>query len=91
MMKDSDSTGRLAAAKDSGLAAQAVDARRDEYKLAVSISGEGTLYEVINGLDGQPHLPKLGIVPLGTVNDFARPAQLTLTLQVYCCCASLRA
>ncbi|BCG61613.1 hypothetical protein PUR_50380 [Paenibacillus sp. URB8-2] len=46
------------------------------YDLVVSIGGDGTLHETINGLSGQDYLPKLGIVPLGTVNDFARALQI---------------
>ncbi|WP_241781955.1 acylglycerol kinase family protein [Paenibacillus sp. DMB5] len=42
------------------------------YGLVVSIGGDGTLHEVINGLSGAPQCPKLGVIPLGTVNDFAR-------------------
>ncbi|WP_151733507.1 diacylglycerol/lipid kinase family protein [Paenibacillus tengchongensis] len=48
------------------------------YHLVVSIGGDGTLHEVINGLEHQPHRPKLGIVPLGTVNDFARALRIPL-------------
>ncbi|KAA9005843.1 diacylglycerol kinase family lipid kinase [Paenibacillus spiritus] len=46
--------------------------------LVVSIGGDGTLHETINGLRGQSRLPRLGIVPLGTVNDFARALHLPL-------------
>lgn len=48
------------------------------YDLVVSIGGDGTLHETINGLMNQGHRPKLGIVPLGTVNDFARALQIPL-------------
>ncbi len=48
------------------------------YDLVVSIGGDGTLHEVINGLMNQEHRPKLGIVPLGTVNDYARALQIPL-------------
>ncbi|WP_150269909.1 diacylglycerol/lipid kinase family protein [Paenibacillus tepidiphilus] len=48
------------------------------YHLVVSIGGDGTLHEVINGLEHQPHRPQLGIVPLGTVNDFARALRIPL-------------
>jgi len=48
------------------------------YDLIVSIGGDGTLHETINGFIDQEHRPKLGIVPLGTVNDFARALQIPL-------------
>lgn len=55
-----------------------IAACEEGYELVVSIGGDGTLHEVINGLGGQPHRPKLGIIPLGTVNDFARAIGLPL-------------
>lgn len=48
------------------------------YDLVVSIGGDGTLHETINGLIDQYHRPKVGVVPLGTVNDFARALQIPL-------------
>lgn len=64
--------------------AKALDATRfctdacvQAYDLMVSVGGDGTLHETINGLAGQ-HLPRLGVVPLGTVNDFARALRIPL-------------
>ncbi|MCG6197886.1 diacylglycerol kinase, partial [Anoxybacillus sp. LAT_38] len=34
--------------------------------------GDGTIYEVVNGMAGKPARPALGIIPCGTSNDFAR-------------------
>lgn len=48
------------------------------YDLVVSIGGDGTLHETLNGLLNQKHHPKLGVVPLGTANDFARALQIPL-------------
>ncbi|MNO13814.1 Diacylglycerol kinase [compost metagenome] len=64
--KEGDATGYCIAACEA------------EVDLVVSIGGDGTLHETINGLSGQAHQPKLGIIPLGTVNDFARALQLPL-------------
>ncbi|MGM0845143.1 MAG: diacylglycerol kinase [Bacillota bacterium] len=43
-----------------------------EYDLVVAAGGDGTLNEVVNGLAEQEYRPRLGIVPMGTTNDFAR-------------------
>ncbi|ASA24738.1 diacylglycerol/lipid kinase family protein [Paenibacillus donghaensis] len=48
------------------------------YDLVVCIGGDGTLHETINGFADQIHRPKLGIIPLGTVNDYARALQIPL-------------
>lgn len=49
------------------LAAQAADRGTN---VVIACGGDGTLNEVVNGLDGRD-VP-LGVVPLGTANDFAR-------------------
>ncbi|WP_028785159.1 diacylglycerol/lipid kinase family protein [Thalassobacillus devorans] len=54
------------------------DACTNEYDMVVSLGGDGTLHETINGLVDQLHRPKLGIIPLGTVNDFARALNIPL-------------
>ena len=43
------------------------------YDLVVAVGGDGTVHEVINGLMQVPEVtrPALGIVPLGSGNDFA--------------------
>jgi DNA (cytosine-5)-methyltransferase 1 len=38
--------------------------------------GDGTLNEVVNGISEQPNRPKLGVIPMGTVNDFGRALHL---------------
>ncbi|UOQ91751.1 diacylglycerol kinase family lipid kinase [Halobacillus shinanisalinarum] len=54
------------------------NACQEKFDLIVSLGGDGTLNETINGLVDQQHRPKLGIIPLGTVNDFARALQIPL-------------
>lgn len=43
-----------------------------KYDLVVAAGGDGTINEVVNGLAEQSYRPKLGIIPVGTTNDFAR-------------------
>lgn len=41
------------------------------YDVLVCCGGDGTLNEVITGLMGAKHRPRLGYIPFGTTNDFA--------------------
>ena len=45
----------------------------DGYDLVIALGGDGTVHEVINGLMQVPpeQRPALGVVPLGSGNDFA--------------------
>lgn len=42
------------------------------YEVVIAAGGDGTIYEVVNGLADAENRPKLGIIPVGTTNDFAR-------------------
>ena len=63
------------------LAAEAV---REGYDIIVAAGGDGTLNEVANGIaeipDGLEKV-KLGVIPLGTVNVFAREVGLPMNLK----------
>lgn len=52
------------------LTQQAVE---DGYDLIIAAGGDGTVHEVVNGIMGFPpeKRPRLGVVPLGSGNDFA--------------------
>lgn len=57
------------------LAKQAAD---EGYELVIAAGGDGTVHEVVNGLMAVPkeRRPRLGVVPLGSGNDFAYAAGL---------------
>ncbi len=65
-----DWTGTVYPTHATELARQAAE---DGYELVISVGGDGTTHEVINGLMAVPaeRRPRLGIVPVGTGNDFA--------------------
>ncbi|WP_110114829.1 diacylglycerol kinase family protein [Bacillus sp. CGMCC 1.16541] len=50
----------------------------EKFDAVISVGGDGTLNEVVNGLAEKSHRPTLGILPLGTLNDFARALQIPL-------------
>lgn len=51
----------------------AKQAAEDGYEVVVAMGGDGTMHEVLNGLMQVPEnkRPKMGIVPVGSGNDFA--------------------
>lgn len=59
----------------------ALAAARSRYDLIVAAGGDGTVNEVVNGLARSSNLPRLGIVPLGTANDFAAGLRLPTTVR----------
>jgi diacylglycerol kinase (ATP) len=68
-----DWTGTVYPTHASELAAQAVE---QGYEVVVAVGGDGTVHEVINGLMQFPpeRRPILGVVPMGSGNDFAHNA-----------------
>lgn len=42
------------------------------FDLIIAAGGDGTLNEVVNGMSGHVKRPALGVLPMGTSNDFAR-------------------
>ena len=69
----------------------AAEAVGEGYEIIVAAGGDGTLNEVVNGLGDAPEgfeRARLGVLPLGTVNVFARelaiPGQLDLAWKTIC-------
>ena len=47
-----------------------------EFDLIVAVGGDGTLNEVVSGISGYEQRPKIGLIPMGTTNDFARAVHI---------------
>jgi diacylglycerol kinase (ATP) len=78
-----DCTLKLTAAMGDArkLATQAV---LEGFEIVVAAGGDGTLNEVLNGIVDAPQgfeRARLGVLPLGTVNVFAREVQIPLKLK----------
>ena len=62
--------------RGSGAQAVAAEAVRSGFNCIIAVGGDGTVNEVINGMaeaaDATPISPSLGVISLGTGNDFAR-------------------
>jgi diacylglycerol kinase (ATP) len=62
----------------------AAEAVQRGFDIVISAGGDGTLNEVINGLAEKNSRPALGILPLGTTNDFARALGIPKQLEAAC-------
>ncbi len=60
----------------------AKNAAEKNFTHIISVGGDGTLNEVVNGilLSGKENLPTLGCLPLGTANDFVKTTKIDGTL-----------
>lgn len=55
------------------------EARRaalDGFEVIIAAGGDGTINEVVNGIAPLEKRPKLGIIPAGTTNDYARALKI---------------
>ena len=62
----------------------AADAVRDGFRTVVAAGGDGTVNEVLNGLADVPNgfdAARLGVLPLGTINVFARELRIPLDVK----------
>ncbi len=55
------------------------DAYKDGFKTIVSVGGDGTLHEILQGVVGKG--VTLGVVPFGSSNDFSRTAEIPVKLK----------
>jgi len=62
----------------SGDATEIASEARDKFDCTVAVGGDGTINEIVNGLMGGKS--KLGIVPVGSGNDFVRAMKIPLKL-----------
>ncbi|WP_172197199.1 diacylglycerol kinase [Saccharibacillus qingshengii] len=62
----------------------AIDAAQRGYDIVIAAGGDGTIYEVVNGLANQEHRPDLGVFPLGTTNDLSRALGISRQWEDYC-------
>lgn len=62
----------------------AADAIERGFDVVISAGGDGTLNEVISGMAEREHRAKLGILPVGTTNDFARALRIPRNLLQAC-------
>ncbi|MFD1737878.1 diacylglycerol kinase [Bacillus salitolerans] len=66
-------------------AGDATNAARDaverQFDVVIAAGGDGTINEVVNGLAELENRPKLGIIPVGTTNDFARALGVPRTIE----------
>jgi len=47
-----------------------------KFDVVIAAGGDGTISEVVNGMAEQEYRPKLGIIPVGTTNVFARAVHI---------------
>lgn len=47
-----------------------------EFDIVVAVGGDGTLNEVIAGVSPFEKRPRIGLIPMGTTNDFARALKI---------------
>lgn len=74
----------IATEKNWSAAREAEQAAKHQFDVVIAAGGDGTIHEVINGLAQVENPPKLGILPAGTTNDFARAMKIPRDLSQAC-------
>ncbi|MCK0472317.1 diacylglycerol kinase [Halalkalibacter sp. APA_J-10(15)] len=68
-----------------GCAAKAArKAGENGYDLVIAAGGDGTIFEVVNGLANLKERPTIGLIPAGTTNDFARALHIPRDVEKAC-------
>jgi diacylglycerol kinase (ATP) len=62
----------------------AAEAVERGFDVIIAAGGDGTLYEVINGMAEKENRPPLGLLPVGTTNDFARALSIPRNFDEAC-------
>ncbi len=62
----------------------AKDAGEKGFDLVIAAGGDGTIFEVVNGLAPLQKRPRLGLIPAGTTNDFARALSIPKDIEKAC-------
>lgn len=74
------STHATVGAGDAAIAAK--HAANNHFDLIIVAGGDGTINEVIHGIAHLEYRPKIGVIPAGTTNDFARALSIPLKIQL---------
>lgn len=77
LMKDYDMDMKIS--RSPGDATKIAKAYKEKYTDIISVGGDGTLTEIVDGLAGFEG--NLGIIPAGTGNDFARTIELPSAIE----------
>ena len=62
----------------------AADACDKKFDLIIGAGGDGTINEIVHGMAEKPYRPKLGLLPGGTTNDFARALHISKDIEEAC-------
>lgn len=64
---------------DATLAAK--NAVERDFDIIIAVGGDGTLNEVVSGVSPFENRPKVGLIPMGTTNDFARAVHIPRNIE----------
>ena len=51
------------------------------FDIIITVGGDGTLNEVVSGVSPFENRPKVGLIPMGTTNDFARAVHIPRNIE----------